>query len=440
MKPNGVILLTACIVTFGCTIGMGAHAQSAHAHYLSELAELRSAGIPTSLAEIYPASAPDDQNAAPIYVKLGDKQAFPSTQAETDALKVLDPSPTDADWRNAKSFLDANRYLVNTVHQAASMPVCVVPGRATAADPAAILFPELASIRRAARIIAIESVVLAHDGKYKEAAKNAGLGFQLADHGYGTPNLIGWLVGVAVDAITINDLQHIMIMGRNDSSVIDAVDTAVNDNWTIHPVAKALAGEAASTATEIECLRRSGPGKPTDAGTDSDQPTFPAAVYSSPAAWSDFVDANGSVALNYFGRLIAASEESYPTASKEAAELDSEVKNFHGDDTALAGILCPVFSKCVDKQADIESRIAILHASAFVMKWKNVHQAYPGSLETTGGIIPVDPFDQKAIKYRAENGGFVLYSVGGTGKFDGGAHQEYENVFRLSNSGVGAWK
>jgi len=408
-----------------------------HQQYLQAVNDLQAAGIATTPAEIWPASAPDDQNAAPLYTKLCQHE-YDGGQAETDALAVIGASPKDSDWAKARAFIDSNPTLLDLVHKIASMPVCVVPGRADAAEQAALLFPELAAARRVERIIAIESSVMAHDGHAVGAINNAALGFQLANHGYQEPTLIGYLVGVAVDAITVNNIDRIMVLHRGEPAVVAAADAALS-TWQPHSLKYSLSGETVMAIAEVGILRAGDLSKLADIAGDGVPPSMKNVVRS-PEAFHDFIDANGLVLVNYFKDVVNASSGPYPTSSKALDALDADLAAQHGDNYMLAHILCPVFTKTVSKQAQIESRVDLARVCAAALTYKSAHGIYPGSLDQAMTSVPVDPFDLQPIRYRPDGGGFVVYSVGETGNYAGGTSTSNENVLRVTVDGSVSFK
>ncbi len=76
---------------------------------------------------------------------------------------------------------------------------------------------------------------------------------------------------------------------------------------------------------------------------------------------------------------------------------------------------------------------AVLLTGAHVLAWKVKHGAFPASLKEVVSSVPLDPFDGKPLRYRKEGAGYVVYSVGETGKYDGRVFEKgrgRESVFR----------
>lgn len=436
------IVIMLALPTFAADSTGAALGQSTHDQFVAAVADLRDAGVPTTLREIYPEPPTGEQNAEPLYAKMA-VSAFAQTDDESQGVNVLGPNPTASDWDRARSFLTKQTDLLALAHQAAAMPVCLDPGRAKAKDPAAILFPEFGPMRRAARIIAIESLVMARDGKPIDALRNAQIGFRIADHAYANPTLIGWLVGAVVDSITIRSIENIMAGEQGSAAVVSAADQAIAEGWHPHSMATALGGEVVCGLGEIQNMR-SAPSMPTRDEIGDSNEQYAAAfkrATASPAAWSSFLDANGVRLAGIYKEVIADAALPYPAASIDMTKLQDELAADNGDDAVLAHIMCPSYAQAVNKVAQLSASVAVARSEAAVFQWKIAHGQYPGNLQQAMESVPVDPFDLNPIRYRPDGGGFVLYSVGQSGKYAGGSdHSAGETVLRVDASGVMSWR
>jgi hypothetical protein len=72
------------------------------------------------------------------------------------------------------------------------------------------------------------------------------------------------------------------------------------------------------------------------------------------------------------------------------------------------------------KQAAIQATANVTIAGASVLAWKARHKAFPPDLKSAMATVPTDPYDGNPLRYRRTGNGFVVYSIGSTGKFDGG--------------------
>src|SRR5207247_5529550 len=69
-------------------------------------------------------------------------------------------------------------------------------------------------------------------------------------------------------------------------------------------------------------------------------------------------------------------------------------------------------------KAEAQARAVILAAD--VLAFRAETGQFPDRLEDTRTAPVTDPYSGKAVRYRKEPNGFVVYSVGPEGKFDGG--------------------
>jgi hypothetical protein len=411
-----------------------------HSRYLNEVDVLHSEGVPASYLATFPTPPPSDQNADLVYLRIGDKHTFPETAAEIAADAVRKASPDSAAWKSARSFVIANKPLIAEVHKAAAIPGFGRPVPAEGADPNAIMFPEDSPMRRSARILAVESLVIAHDGKLAEAVKNAALGFRIAEHAYPCPLLMGWLNGMSIDEISLRSIEHIMLMGRNDPKIIAVADRAIADNWRIHPVIEATRNRAAFDIAELEYLRAHRLDTPDVLGQGKEGIDLLKSFAKTPATWNDFIDSNGFKLLECDDDLIQLDSQPYPPSLSKRHALETRLEH-PGFDGLLAAIFCTVLG--CERQAATDADVSIAHAAAAVLTWKCRHGEYPVNLQQAMARVPIDPFDLKPIRYRREGEGFVLYTVGESGTYMGdvrSSRYDYESVLRVSKDGTGSWQ
>ncbi len=405
-----------------------------HTAYLKALSDAHADGFVTDYADLIPMPIPDNINAAQFYLKLADETAFPAGPDEYAATKILsEASPSEGEWANAQRFLTAHAELMALVHEAANRQQCVVD-RKFNGDPAAILFTEYAAMRRAVRLLTLESLLIAHAGNPAEAVRNDALGFQIARQEGEANVLIGYLVQVAEDAIALRGMARIMNISGGDSKTAEAVVAALGD-FREPSITSALRAEAAMSNSEMDHVRRSWPGKLGELTGDLDARNLLASL--SQESWNALVDSNTSTILYYFRRIVAASEAPFWVASPKLAAIDAERDADKSPKTMFASIPLPVFTQSISKQAQIDAHAAVTRAGADVLVWRGQHGSFPASLDEAMATVPPDPFDGSPLRYKLEPGGFVVYSVGQTGKYDGmpgdnGATPKSEVAFRFA--------
>jgi hypothetical protein len=247
----------------------------------------------------------------------------------------------------------------------------------------------------------------------------------VARHAATDPILIACLVKYAIDAIALADLERILDTAGARLDVDRAVQRALATEWRPGDPARSLRGELMLAFVEIERTRRSGPASydeslkevAKEGGIGSTPPLAPEYRRD----WGSFVDRTEAVIIHNLRTVIANADRPYPEARAALDEVVTRL-NQHSDDAAYtsARILFPVYVEVAAKHAKSLAKIATLDAAASLFSWRARHGAFPPNLGDAMTKVPRDPFDGRAIRYRRTADGFIVYSVGPTGTFDGG--------------------
>jgi len=136
-------------------------------------------------------------------------------------------------------------------------------------------------------------------------------------------------------------------------------------------------------------------------------------------AWNAVIDAVGVTLLHRMQKLISVADRSFSEAAAVQHEILTEVKQGKRLEDCMSAMLYPIYADSAAKQAGIQARMEVTRTAAAILLWKAKHGAFPRTLQEALSAVPADPFDGKPLKYRREGQGFVVYSVGTTGKFDG---------------------
>ena len=96
------------------------------------------------------------------------------------------------------------------------------------------------------------------------------------------------------------------------------------------------------------------------------------------------------------------------------------------------------------KEATLEAMILATKAGVACKIYKNQTGRYPDNLETLVpnilGKLPIDPFTDKPLIYRLQDGGVLIYSVGANGKDDGGRGTYSISQLVMEKDDDWAWK
>lgn len=403
-----------------------------------EEAAARALGIPLTPAAKQAPLPPPSQNAAPLYTALtallhAKPLGLPKYAEGMGATHSYTPAQMAAVCRR----LAARPDVMTLVHQAASRPQCVFVRDWS--HPLAATFPEFRTQREAARLLQTESYLLARDGNYSEAIATQALGFRVAEHAASDHDLLACLVGYACESITLVGMQSILDTAGPNAAVATAVQNAVRTKQSHLSLRDAMAGET-GFGVAIFGPMHAAEGQGVDAVLAAG--TFPTgSAQAIPRSFGErqrlhaLIDAWEADYLSRMRPLVAASDQ--PPAVRRAAYAALEAQVAHdADDPAgvthlFADVTLPVFSHIDGNATRTQARVVVTEAAAAVLAAKAKTGTFPQALPAG---LP-DPYTNKPLNYRREGAnGFVVYSAGPTGHYDGGTAGQkppgQESVFR----------
>ena len=375
---------------------------------------------------------PAGQNAAPLYDRLDalrkEKPLFlpPYAQPLTGRYAY-----TPAQIAAAQSVVGSRPDIFGLLHQAADKPQCAF---ADTSGPlgTSTAFTHYAGLRESAREINTESLLLAYRGQYPEAIANQERGFRIARQAASDHLLISYLVGDAIDAITLSGMQSILSLAGPNA----ALDSrAASDIRALPPLSlsRALSGDTVLTAGEFAAFHRAAPAALAQA-FPQDSPFVGAAPAPAPARFtlaeqsevSSLLDAAEADYLHQIMRLAAAADA--PSAERNAVFGQVAARAQVNEDNpveALSDLMNPVAALdgasgpgAVARLSDqTQGRRRVTAAGAAVLAAKAQTGTFPAALPS--GFT--DPFTGRPLGYHAEGtNGFVVYSAGPTGVYEGG--------------------
>lgn len=433
---SGLVLLLIVALTLSCRSGTGRKPIST---IQAELQKLQQEGIPTTAEALQEPLPRPDRNAATVYLQL-------DALLKSKPLAGDDKTATEFSWRSpltadrAKKLRSAFRHrsdVARLVHLAASRPECVFKRQWSLGLE--LTFPEFVNMRLAARWISAESALLLYDGKPLEAVQRQSEGFRISRQLDKSPAMISYLLHVAIDAINLAGMERILYAKGEKPDVARAVRITVGREYRDMSLAYALRAEVFMVLSEMDKLRPAGPkaynGAVMEFGEEDNKVRWPSLTAEDRNNWNGFVDRTEAVIIDNQKRMIDAADKPYPQASAAFQKVIADVKAQDNDATYIyPRQLMPIYAPFISKRACIQAKAATILAGAALLEWKALHGRFPDTLAAAISPVPVDPFDSKPLRYVYENGGFRVYSIGPSGKFDGGKPgvkpRSQESVFR----------
>lgn len=434
-----VVVLSANMLllgTIGASVAQHPHKILKSSSYARAVAAAKRAGFPVTAMDLQAPLPPPDQNAAPIYTRL---ERLLKTKPLSEADKVADyegynpnsPHATRVErMQDLRLALTDREDVVTLIHQAAARPKCVFVRNWSAAFRMEEFIPDHALFRSAARWLFSESALMLDEGKLLEAVRNQALGFHIARHVATDPTISSLLTGINVDEITLSGMERILYEAGDDTSVDEAVQRALETDRSHLSLQHALYGEIGIDLIERENERKAGPKGVSamfgnEAAPGKNRPLSAKEI----KAFYHFLDANGLTILTGARKAVPAAALPYPEARHVLHSVAAEIqRQENSPDYMLASMIFPTWESLLVPLTRDEARAAIVRCATALLAWEAQHEASPQTLAQAIEPAPTDPFDGKPLRYRCEGNGFVVYSVGPTGKFDGGSpHQKPPN-------------
>ncbi|MEI6504344.1 MAG: hypothetical protein WCO90_00505 [Planctomycetota bacterium] len=390
------------------------------------MAEVRAARteVVAVMQSVVPPVLPADEDAAPLY-----RQAF--ERIEIDKGLTAEQSPlkaavaADVSTDEVTALLARHATTLDLLRRAAAKPGCRF-ARDWSRPSFGMLLPELASIRHAARLLALAARREATSGDVSAALADVVRLHRMAIHVAAEPILISGLVETAVDSIALETLAVILpLITAKDAAAL--ADPALGDFVRSQPSFErhALGEEAFGLATFAD-LAEAKVGLH-DLGTSPDRVGF--AISAASILYRCFLLPSDLAA--YRGAMSrwraqaarpAMPDERSAEIAHRAQAIDDELMKRRG---LLTSLLTPALGAILKTQAKslAKHRAAEVLLAATRARLKSGEQ--PGSAESLVPewllAVPADPFrDEGSLTVKTGADGWLVYSVGPDGEDDGG--------------------
>jgi hypothetical protein len=341
-------------------------------------------------------------------------QTFHMTKGEEAEYQEL-PSPGKdlaAGLAFARKVIPRNEHYFSLLREASEIRDCAFPRRWDAG--AAILFPDLARMREAARLLSRRAQLLASEGKPDEALTSHAITFRMAEHAKSEPTVIGQLVAYALQSTACDSLQQTLSVSQPSPQACRALYQQIGVIDQVGPSVRSIQGERVLLGMWVYgYLRRhalQGLG------------AFPE-IFSTEQWWVGLYVTFGRPLFNldeitylrYTRDLAAAFGKPWPDSQRAVKVVDQAAQHVPVYRGALAKMVTPMFGRNLDSR---ESKTALLGAAQIALAakaYRAEHGAYPASLaqlESLGWKLPFDNFSHQPYHYRREGRGFLAWSVG----------------------------
>jgi hypothetical protein len=386
----------------------------------SVLADLKTQGYPLAAAEIRPQPVPNDRNAALVYLRV-----FP---VKFDTYEVTHGAPKEVGLDDVKlpvSYRTSLAYALSAqpvlqsrkvqrdfalLKEASLRPDCVFPIRWEKGFGAT--FPHLRQFRQAARLVALQAIIEAHEGDLPQALDWLTVCYRMADHASREPSLIAMLVARAMCRVA-------------DAAAQVILSTADISAETASPLQKQLAN--------MDFTSRLTPAIRTEMAMGVD-----AAIHLGARDLRDLKEATGSATWPWTVAMVVCRpwinhDRAYyaQTVAARIALSSGPFRDYRAPADAAGHVnrLCaPISSTLLPamplrlaliQRDETTASLGLLQTALSVKAYKHDHGSYPNSLSDLKDTL-TDPFSGEPFVYRRDGEGFILYSIGHNLKDDRG--------------------
>jgi hypothetical protein len=404
-----------------------AYARKAHQDLLREVRLTRAAGISLDRALLKQTLPPTTDNAWPIYQEIAvELKVHRVDLLSEDRLMKLakNPTPTPAEMALRKAFLHQNARLLRLTHLAVAKSDCTIDTNWDTPNPQDIRFTEMGAMREASRMIQNESQQMASEGRVAEAIQNQALGFRIADHCAAGNRYFTYVIANSINSITLEGMRNILEFHGNDPTTAKAVRLAIQRSAHTPDLSAMLRTETVVGYLTIEYFRTA---SVQDFQTLSDHYVVTAQdvatltrMRQNTNFWNAYLDSIETGLLQRDRADIASADLPLPVSFTQIVQHAAAFEKRKGAASPMANVLNLDTANLASLRSYNTGLINVLKASASILIWKSQHGAFPETLSVIGKT-PLDPFSGKPFGYRREGSGFVLYSAGVNGNFNGGS-------------------
>lgn len=392
--------------------------------YEKELAKARRDGVSLDINSYVRTAPPDKLNAAPLYIELT-KYKIDAEEVNIESMKKHDKS-NDESYRK---FVASHSKLYNLIHKTTDCPFFYV--NRNFANPVDITFREYSETRRCTRLLRMESIGMAGMNNGTKSVMNMAKGFQPGNHVTQEPFLYALYVSCACDTITFRGFQDIMDRTHGDYKTALAVKKSIREYYLPHPISDFLKFEMAwKCACFVYLKKHSIDDYYRMMGIREPDPQYK--YYKS--HWVAIIDLNGISLMKTMRSVIPIVDLPYPQAYPNLNAMDNTFANQKGIKYYIAKNLYQKASEILKKHTCDLATANITLAAADIFIYKAKHGTFPDRLEQACAKPLQDPFVLKPLKYKRDGKGFIVYSVGETGQYDGHLLKkgEYEQMYRYT--------
>lgn len=371
--------------------------------------DLRARGYPTNNEELQEFGRLEEgtPNAADLYIRAFDAYSMP-TSAEKRNLSFPGPSglpkpvePLPVAARNAmESFLCRNAETLELLNQAGQIENCRF--ECAMAEVGGPMFPYLSEIKNCAQLLQLYVVLCSDTTHTGKACRGVHDLFRLGESLKRVPTVIVYMARVALSELACSTVQYLLNQSLLANEELSDLQKDIHQIRNEMRMDYALNGERCFHLGMMQMI------------PDSE-------ISELPPKMAEALDRQFSRILNLLEQFTAAIQL---TPEKRFAEYRRIGKEMRRPVSSELDYSLPALDRSGMIELRAIAQLDCARAALGVERLRLVEGRLPKSLEEVVPklieAVPIDPFDEKPLRYKRLEKGYTIYSIGEDGEDNGG--------------------
>lgn len=432
--PRWLKWVLIALIPIGCAVlGLLALDATGEARLRAVLAEARRDGSPLTFAEIEARRKvwPEETNGARIIEAASER--LQEIQKNDDLKRLLEAAPIfgDADepelghrWpaEQVEAGQELLRRFSDTLDEIDRLAE-YEGGRfklQPASNPIDTLLPHLSIVRTSAKLKMLQMLNRVMTGRNDSIAQDVTV---LARHGKllaDEPTIISALVGTACDSLTVQAVERACGLTTISPEQLAAIERILAGMENPQRLYWGMLGERALFVGGFDALRRNDPSA-RNGLSSMGLPDIPGqSVIPGVRGW---LTRDEAVGLGLHNRMVPAAKDPIE-AAQVCAQIDKEIVTLPKY-CLITSILIPSLQRACTLHTMAVAQVRAARTAMAVERCRVEEGHFPASLDVLVpdylDAVPIDPFDGKPLRYKLDDNGAVIYSIGDDGTDHGGA-------------------
>ena len=377
------------------------------------LARLRAAGQPTNFAELaeYTKLPEGAENAADTYLEAFYTYFPPVDEANTPVIgKAQLPGRgqplTEPMVEAISKCLEDNKKCLELLREAGGIEHCRYEW-----DYSAAAAPHLSEMRKCAMFLKLAAIFYSDKGDTDAAIGYIKDGLRLSDSLVREPMLIGYLVRIATIAVPISGLERTLCVTSLSDQQLRQLDEMFSKTRKTLDLSEVLVTEQCFM---IESFRN---------------PSMLSGMQGRIALLKiPLIGKTGLIdTLDYMADSIEAAKLPGTQRITRFLEIEKEMQNLSFLHIIIK-MLAPAMNRIGELDLRVRSNLDLAQTALAIERYRlakgdlpeRLEQLVPQYLEK----VPIDPYDDKPLRYKRTEPGYVLYSIGEDRKDNGGKEKD----------------